>query len=144
MGAGWTDDIITDPVSWEQRVSDAWVSLDKRSEENFLSLIETLATELPPDSGIGVFERAASLDSTGHPDLAVPLYRQALDLGLTSERRRRAVIQLSSSLRNLDQPETSVTDLRRNSSGEGQPTGRGTCPVGTARSCGRASSRPRT
>jgi len=84
--------------------------IDQR-EEDFLALIENLAAELPPDSGIGIFERAASLDSTRHSDLAVPLYRQTLDLGLSDERRRRAVIQLASSLRNLGQPEASVALL---------------------------------
>lgn len=39
--------------------------------------------------------------STGHPDLAVPLYRAALEAGLSGHRRRRAAIQLASSLRNL-------------------------------------------
>lgn len=39
---------------------------------------------------------------------APPLYRQPLDRGLTGERRRRAVIQLASSLRNVGQPEQSV------------------------------------
>jgi hypothetical protein len=39
------------------------------------------------------------------------LYRQGLDRGLTGERRRRAVIQLSSSLRNLGQPEESIALL---------------------------------
>lgn len=73
-------------------------------------MIEILAAELPPESSIGIFERAASLDSTGHSDLAVSLYRQALDLGLTGE-RRRAVIQLANSLRNLGQAETSVALL---------------------------------
>ena len=85
--------------------------IDQRSEEEFLALIENLAGELPPDSAIGIFERAASLNSTGHSDLAVPLYRQTLDLGLSGERRRRAVIQLASSLRNLGQPEVSVALL---------------------------------
>jgi len=97
--------------NWEQRVADAWASIDQQSEEEFLTLIENLAAELPADSVIGIFERAASLDSTGHSDLAVPLYRQALDIGLAGERRRRAVIQLASSVRNLGQPETSVALL---------------------------------
>jgi Tetratrico peptide repeat len=64
-----------------------------------------------PGSAVGLFERAASLDSTGHPDLAVPLYRESLDRGLTGERRRRAVIQMASSLRNLGQAEESVALL---------------------------------
>ncbi|GAC1332399.1 MAG: tetratricopeptide repeat protein [Chloroflexota bacterium] len=98
-------------AEWEQRVAATWASIDQRSEADFLAAIETLASELPPDSGVGHFERAASLDSTGHPDLAVPLYREALARGLTGERRRRAVIQLASSLRNLDRPEESVALL---------------------------------
>jgi tetratricopeptide (TPR) repeat protein len=98
-------------ADWEQRVAEAWASIDQRGEDEFLALIGRLAAELPPDSGIGAFERAAAFDSTGHPDLAVPLYRQALDRGLTGERRRRAVIQLASSLRNLGQPQQSVALL---------------------------------
>jgi len=98
-------------VDWERRVAEAWASIDQRGEAEFLALIERLAAELPPDSGVGAFERAASLDSTGHPDRAVPLYRQALDRGLTGERRRRAVIQMASSLRNLGQPRESVALL---------------------------------
>lgn len=98
-------------ADWEQRLADAWASIDQLSDEQFLALIERLTAELPTDSGVGLFERAASLDSTGHADLAVPLYRQALQQGLTGERRRRAVIQLASSLRNLGQPEESITLL---------------------------------
>jgi hypothetical protein len=98
-------------TDWEQRVADAWASIDERSEPEFLALIEKLAAELPADSGAGSFERASSFDSTGHPDLAVPLYRHALDRGLSGERRRRAVIQLASSLRNLGQPQESVALL---------------------------------
>jgi hypothetical protein len=96
---------------WEKRVADAWASIDRRSEAEFLALIEQLAAELPADIGTGAFERASAFDSTGHPDLAVPLYRQALGRGLAGERRRRAVIQLASSLRNLGQPEQSVALL---------------------------------
>jgi tetratricopeptide (TPR) repeat protein len=98
-------------ADWERRVADAWASADQQREAEFLALIERLAAELPPDSGVGPFERASALDSTGHPDLAVPLYRQALGRGLTGERRRRAVIQLASSLRNLGQPQESVALL---------------------------------
>jgi hypothetical protein len=98
-------------AGWEQRVANAWASIDDRSETEFITLIEELAAEAPPDCGIGDFERACSFDSTGHSDLAVPLYRQALDRGLVGERRRRAVIQLASSLRNLGQPQESVAML---------------------------------
>jgi len=98
-------------VDWEQRVSELWASIDDHSEKEFLARMEQLVAELPADSSVAAFERAASLDSTGHSDLAVPLYRQALGLGLHGERRRRAVIQLASSLRNLGQASESVALL---------------------------------
>ena len=97
---------------WESRVADLWASMDALGEETFLSRVEELCAELPPDNPVALFERAASLDSTGHSDLAVPLYRRALELGLQGERRRRAVIQLGSSLRNLGQASESVAMLR--------------------------------
>ncbi len=59
-----------------------------------------LTAELPDADARGPFERAGAWDSTGHSDKAVPLYRQAMAAGLTGIRRRRAAIQLASSLRN--------------------------------------------
>ena len=96
---------------WEQRLAAAWASIDQMAEAEFLALIAKLADELPAGSPIAAFERAGSYDSTGHADLAVPLYRQALQAGLTGERRRRAVIQMSSSIRNMGRPEESVALL---------------------------------
>jgi hypothetical protein len=98
-------------AEWERQIAAAWASINDLSEQDFVPLIEKLVAELPADSPVGIFERAASLDSTGHSDLAVPLYRKALDCGLTGVRRRRAVIQMSSSLRNLGRPEESVALL---------------------------------
>jgi tetratricopeptide (TPR) repeat protein len=100
-----------DERDWEQRVEAAWASFDELDEAEFLALIEGLAAELPADSGIGLFERASSLDATDHPDMAVPLYQQALDQGLGGERRRQAVIQLASSLRNIGRAQESVALL---------------------------------
>jgi tetratricopeptide (TPR) repeat protein len=98
-------------AGWEQRLADAWSSIERLDEGEFLALIEELAAELPPDNAVGAFERASAFDSTGHSERAVPLYRQALEAGLTGERRRRAVIQLASSLRNLGRPAESVALL---------------------------------
>ncbi|AJY75048.1 hypothetical protein VN24_11235 [Paenibacillus beijingensis] len=96
---------------WERRVSELWDSFDNYSEKQFLAKMEELAAELPADSAVAAFERASSFDSTGHSDLAVPLYRQALELGLNEDRRRQAVIQLASSLRNIGQALESVALL---------------------------------
>lgn len=94
--------------TWEDRIAQAWTTLDDREEADFLALIEGLAAELPEDDPAGLFERACALDSTGHSDQAAPLYQRALDRGLTGIRRRRAVIQMASSLRNVGQSERSV------------------------------------
>jgi thioredoxin-like negative regulator of GroEL len=95
---------------WEERVARAWAGLDRTPEPDFLALIDDLAAEAPSEAA-GAFERASAFDSTGHPDRAVPLYRSALEGGLEGERRRRAVIQLASSLRNLGEPQESVAML---------------------------------
>jgi len=96
---------------WEERVADAWQRIDEYEPEAFRALIDALAAELPPGSAEADFERGCAFDSTGHPDRAVPLYRQALATGLTGERRRRAVVQMASSVRNLGRPQESVALL---------------------------------
>jgi len=78
-----------------------WSAIDRYEPQAFVEQIELLVAELPSGSAIGSFERASAQDSTGHPDLAVPLYRVALKADLSGLRRRRATIQLASSLRNL-------------------------------------------
>ena len=98
-------------VDWEHRLADLWTSIDDLSEQAFLTRMDVLVAELPADSAVAAFERAGSFDSTGHSDLAVPLYRQALERGLPGQRRRRAVIQMASSLRNLGHANESVTLL---------------------------------
>lgn len=70
--------------------------------------MEDLVAELDADSPVAAYERGSAFDSSGHSDLAVPLYRRALELGLGEDRRRQAVIQLASSLRNLGQAQESV------------------------------------
>ena len=98
-------------TKWEKRVSKLWAELDRYDEDEFVDRIAVLADELPPGSGIGLFERGAAFDSTGHPDQAVPLYTAALDAGLVGERRRRAVVQMASSLRNLGNPRDALALL---------------------------------
>ena len=96
---------------WEQRLAGLWSSIDEHSEMQFIERMDALVAELPADSAVGLYERASAFDSIGHSDRAVPLYRQALDRGLGDDRRRQAVIQLASSLRNLGQAQESVALL---------------------------------
>lgn len=100
-----------DETDWEDRIAAAWASFDNLSETEFLALIEKLAAERPAGDGAGFFERASSLDATGHPDVAIPMYEQALTAGLPGGRRRQAVIQLASSLRLAGRPEESAALL---------------------------------
>lgn len=93
---------------WERRVARLWATMAEYDEDDFIARMADLAAELPADDPVGPFERGGSLDSTGHPDRAVELYREALRLGLSGSRRRQAVIQLASSLRNLGQADAGV------------------------------------
>lgn len=90
-------------LAWEQRSEALWSALETYEPEAFSVEIEKLVSELPDGSPLAAFERGCAQDSTGHSDLAVPLYRQALRDGLQGIRRRRATIQLASSLRNVGQ-----------------------------------------
>lgn len=100
-----------DSQSWEDRVASAWSTFDDYPEEraaDFRAVIDALVAELPDDSPLGPFEQACAWDSTGHSDRAAPLYREALARGLSGYKARRTKIQLSSSLRNIGQPEEGV------------------------------------
>jgi tetratricopeptide (TPR) repeat protein len=97
---------------WEQRLATLWASITNYTADEFVVRMEHVLSELPADNAVVLFERAAAFDSTGHSDRAVPLYRQALERGVPGERRRRAVIQMASSLRNLGYASESVALLQ--------------------------------
>jgi RimJ/RimL family protein N-acetyltransferase len=97
--------------TWEQRVAQIWASLDDYEEADFRAHIDRLASELSADDPNGIFERACAWDSTGHSDRAVPLYREALEKGLSGISRRRAIIQMASSLRNLNKSDEALALL---------------------------------
>lgn len=92
-------------LDWNQRVLDLWTALDTYAPDAFVAAIQQLAAERLPGDAQGLFEVGSAQDSTGHPERAVPLYRAALAAGLTGLRRRRATIQLASSLRVLSHPQ---------------------------------------
>ena len=99
-------------ASWESRLLNLWRDIDRYEQTAFVAEIESLMLELPSGSPLGLFERASAQDSTGHPDVAIPLYRAALEGGLDGLRRRRATIQLASSLRSLGYANDAVALLR--------------------------------
>ena len=100
------------PEEWEQRLAELWSSVDEHSEGEFVKQMVLLVSELPAEHPVALFEHAGSLDSTGNSDMAVDLYRKSLAQGLEGHRRRQAIIQLASSLRNIGQAEESVRLLK--------------------------------
>ena len=100
-------------AAWEKRIADLWLAIDDYAADDFVARIDASVAELPggANSAVGLFERGSAQDSTGHPEQAVVLYRAALAAGLSGLRRRRATIQLASSLRNLGQPAEAVALL---------------------------------
>jgi tetratricopeptide (TPR) repeat protein len=92
-----------------RRAAVIFAAIDGYEEQDFIAEIDALAAELPAEDPDGLFHRACARDSWGHSDQAIPLYREALDLGgPTGENRRRAVIQMASSLRNTGQAEAAL------------------------------------
>ena len=97
--------------NWEERLAALWAELDTLEAQIFIARIDAMAAELPPDAAIGMFERGGARDSCGFTELAIPLYKAALENGLTGLRRRRANIQMASSIRYLGDPQMAVDIL---------------------------------
>lgn len=98
---------------WEHSLTQLWSEIDHHERMDFLDRMQKLTSELPEGNAIALFEYGSANDSTGFPEKAEPLYRQALKTGLTGIRRRRASIQLASTLRNLGFAEESVRMLEQ-------------------------------
>ncbi|WP_431608811.1 tetratricopeptide repeat protein [Chryseobacterium sp. 'Rf worker isolate 10'] len=98
--------------NWEIQLQSIWLKLGTISNEKFIQQIKNHVDLLSDSQAIADFERACAFDSTGHEKEAEPLYRSALDKGLTGLRRRRARIQLASTLRNNGKIEESIHILR--------------------------------
>ncbi|HTP40749.1 MAG TPA: tetratricopeptide repeat protein [Steroidobacteraceae bacterium] len=98
----------SDAGDWQARVEALWRRFDDFAPEDFVAAIDALVAELPAGSASGLFEQASAQDSTDHPEQAVSLYKAALDAGLAGHDRRRATIQLGSSLRVLGQAQAAA------------------------------------
>jgi len=104
---------MTDPELWEKELITIWNQLGKIPNDDFIKKIKLHMDKISDGyPAIADFERACSYDSTGFEKLAEPLYRSALNLGLTGLRRRRARIQLASTLRNNGKFHESIEILR--------------------------------
>jgi hypothetical protein len=98
---------------WQARLDKAWASMDGFADDDaFIAHIRGLTDELGTDDPVGAFELGGAYDGTDRPAEAIVLYERALAAGLAGERRRQAVIQLASSLRNVGRLSESVALLR--------------------------------
>ncbi|AZB25533.1 hypothetical protein EG339_13540 [Chryseobacterium bernardetii] len=98
--------------NWENQLQNIWQKLGTISNEEFILQIKNHVSLMTDSHAIADFEMACAYDSTGYEAKAEPLYRSALDKGLTGLRRRRARIQLASTLRNNGKTEESISILR--------------------------------
>lgn len=87
---------------WAERVSAVWAAASDMADLDVVAAIDALVAERGPEDAAAVFEAASARDYAGLESAAEPLYRRAIDLGLDEQTLPRAVIQLASTLRNLD------------------------------------------
>ena len=84
--------------------------IDAERYDEAIQHFEGLASEHPNDPRV-LLHLAGAYDSAGREDRAVAPYRAALAGGLDEEETLRALIQLASTLRNLDQDDEAVEIL---------------------------------
>lgn len=96
---------------WGARIAAVWAD-DSLTGDQVIARIDALAAERPSGDARALFERAGARDSAGLEAEAEPLYRAALAAGLDEEHRPQAVIQLASTIRNLDRSEEALEMLR--------------------------------
>lgn len=97
---------------WRQRVDAVWADADDTREQVTLDAIDALVAERPANDPEALFEAASARDFAGREADAEPFYRAALAHGLTEPYRGQAIVQLASSLRNLDRPAEAISLLR--------------------------------
>ena len=95
-----------------RRAAALFAAIDDYEEAAFIAEIDALADEFPEDDGDRLFHQASARDSWDTPTSRCRSTRGPWSLGsLTGENRRRAVIQMSSSLRNVGRVEEAFANL---------------------------------
>ena len=97
---------------WRQRVDAVWAAADDAGEDATLAAIDELVAERPVTDAEALFEAAGARDFAGREVDAEPFYRAALAHGLVEPYRGQAIVQLASTLRNLDRPAEALILLR--------------------------------
>lgn len=79
---------------------------------DLLPAVERILDSHGIDGARAAFERAGARDFLGSESEAIPLYREALEGGLSGPERLQCLVQLGSSLRNVGETEVAVRVLR--------------------------------
>lgn len=100
-----------DPVDdWDVRVADVWADAHRISDTTVRDRIRALVAERP-DEARAEYELASAHDFAGEEAEAIGHYERAIARGLDDARRPQAVIQLASSLRNVDRADEAIAVL---------------------------------
>ncbi|MBH0129326.1 tetratricopeptide repeat protein [Salinibacterium sp. NK8237] len=99
--------------TWRDRIADIWAHAATMAEGDVVAAIDELVAERAADDAEALFEAAGARDYAGRETEAEPLYRSALNNGLDAALRPRAVIQLASTLRNLNRVDESIALLEQ-------------------------------
>jgi tetratricopeptide (TPR) repeat protein len=99
-------------ASWNDRIDRFWESVDDSKPHAAITEMKSLVQEQPAGDPDATYEWASIHDFLGREAEAIPLYREALDNGLSGDRRQRAFIQLASSLRNVGDAQAAVELLQ--------------------------------
>lgn len=97
--------------SWSSRVATFWSNPDDSDPDAVISAMKTLVDECDDGDPVALYEWASVHDFVGKEADAIPLYRRALEGGLSGGRRSQALIQLGSSLRIVGDPEGAIEVL---------------------------------
>ncbi|MDR6970345.1 tetratricopeptide repeat protein [Leifsonia shinshuensis] len=97
---------------WRRRVDAVWAAADDAGEDATLAAIDALVAERPASDPEALFESASARDFAGLQADAEPFYRAALAHGLAEPYRGQAIVQLASTLRNLDRSPEALALLR--------------------------------
>lgn len=98
-------------MEWRVRMAAVWAEADRLDDAELVRRIDELAAERPGDA-LALFEQGGARDSTGDEAGAEQFYREALAAGLPDSERAQCVIQLASTVRNLNRPDESLQLLR--------------------------------
>lgn len=88
-----------------------WTAAEGKPADRLWAELDELAADV--GEAVRRYERASLHDFLGEEVEAIPLYRGALDAGLTGERRSACIIQLASSLRNVGDASGALALLHR-------------------------------